>query len=200
MKNIKVELPELPYAYDALEPVISKTIMQLHHDKHHLAYVNGANKALEKLEKIREGKLEGDIKAVMRDLSFNYNGAALHDIFWQNMKPAIENNLPEGWLAQKFVEYFGSFDNFKKEFSAGAVTVEGSGWAVLWEDNNGNLMTGQIEKHNLLGFNGCKPILVLDVWEHAYYPDYQNNRAAYVEKWWNLVNWTDVAGRLKKEI
>jgi Fe-Mn family superoxide dismutase len=197
MTNKKLDLSPLPYDYDALEPVISKEIMELHHDKHHLAYVTGANGALEKLQKIREGQMEGDVKAIMRDLSFNYNGAKLHELFWNNMKPAQDNNVPEGLLADKFGENFGSLEAFKKEFSQAAVTVEGSGWAVLWKTSEG-LVVGQLEKHNLLGLSGAMPILVLDVWEHAYYLDYQNRRADYVEKWWNVVNFEDVGNKLAK--
>lgn len=174
-------LNPLPYAYDALEPVISRQIMELHHDKHHAAYVNGYNAALEK-EKTRE---------VIRDISFNYNGAILHDIFWQNMRPPTETNLPSEELLKKLEESFGSFDAFKKEFTTVAVSVEGSGWAMLWKTESG-LMIGQLEKHNLLGLNGAKPILVLDVWEHAYYLQYLNNRAAYVDAWWQVVNWEEV--------
>jgi len=162
----------LPYAYDALEPVISKKIMELHHDKHYAAYVNNFNVALE------QGKIS----------SFNYNGAVMHDLFWNNMRAPVENNLPPEGM-------FPDFEKFKQEFSTAAVTVEGSGWAVLWKTENG-LMIGQLEKHNLLGLNGATPVLALDVWEHAYYLDYLNDRKSYVEKWWNLVNWDDVQKRI----
>lgn len=175
----KLTLPPLPYAYDALEPVISKEIMTLHHDKHHVAYVNAYNVAIEKPEKTRE---------VWRDISFNYNGAILHDLFWKNMRAPEENNMPPEGLME-------SFEQIKKDFTTAALTIEGSGWAVLWKTPEG-LMVGQLEKHNLLGLNGAVPILVLDVWEHAYYLDYKNARAEYVEKWWGVVNWDDVASRL----
>jgi Fe-Mn family superoxide dismutase len=185
-------LNPLPYDYSALEPVIDRKIMELHHDKHHLAYVNGANLALEKLAKARVGEIEINVREVMRDLSFNANGAMLHDLFWQNMRMTRENNLPEGEVAKKIDANFGSFEAFKKEFSAVAIGVEGSGWAVLWQDGEGNLTTGQLEKHNLLALNGQKPVLVLDVWEHAYYLQYLNDRKAYVENWWKVVNWEKV--------
>ena len=169
----KLTVNPLPYEYDALEPVISKKIMELHHDKHYANYVNSFNTALE------AGKIS----------SFNYNGAIMHDIFWNNMRPAKQdNNLPPEGM-------FADFSKFKEEFSMAAVTVEGSGWAVLWKTESG-LAIGQLEKHNLLGLNGAKPILVLDVWEHAYYLDYINDRKSYVEKWWSLVNWSDVEKRL----
>lgn len=162
----------LPYAYDALEPIISKQIMELHHDKHYAAYVNNFNLALE------QGKVS----------SFNYNGAVMHDLFWNNMRAPVENNLPPEGM-------FPDFEKFKAEFSTAAATVEGSGWAVLWKTENG-LMIGQLEKHNLLGMNGAVPVLALDVWEHAYYLDYLNDRKSYVEKWWDLVNWDDVKKRI----
>jgi len=186
----KFTLSPLPYAYEALEPVISKQIMELHHDKHHAAYVNGANAALEKLEKARSGEIEINTREVMRDFSFNANGAMMHDIFWKVMRAPTENNLPQGKVSEAINSSYGSFEAFQKEFSAAAVSVEGSGWAVVWKTPEG-LVTGQLEKHNLLALNGCTPILVLDVWEHAYYPQYLNNRAEYVKQWWQLVNWDE---------
>ena len=190
-----LELSPLPYEYDSLEPVISRKIMELHHDKHHAAYVNAANAAIEKLDKTRKGEIEINTREVMRDLSFNANGAMMHQLFWNNMQPATADNLPTGNILESINTNFGSFENFKKEFTSAAVSVEGSGWAVLWKDEGNNLTTGQLEKHNLLGINGYKPILVLDVWEHAYYLDYLNNRADYVAKWWQVVNWEEVERR-----
>jgi Fe-Mn family superoxide dismutase len=184
-------LNPLPYAYDALEPVISKQIMELHHDKHHAAYVTGANAALEKLAKARNGEIEINTREVMRDLSFNANGAMMHDIFWKIMRPAKENNLPTGKILEAINQSYGSFEAFQKEFTAAAVSVEGSGWAVVWKTPEG-LVTGQLEKHNLMALNGCLPLLPLDVWEHAYYLQYVNNRAEYVKQWWQLVNWDEV--------
>jgi len=177
----------LPYPFEELEPVISRKIMELHHDKHYVAYVNGANSALEKVEKNRE---------VMRDFSFNYNGAKLHELFFANLKKVDENNKATGKILEAIVSSFGSFENFWKEFSLAATSVEGSGWAIVWKDEESNLTVGQLEKHNLLGINGMKPILVLDVWEHAYYPDYFNDRKQYVDNFWKIINWEDVENRL----
>jgi len=174
----KLTVKELPYSYDALEPVISKKIMELHHDKHYVNYVNAFNTALD------SGKVS----------SFNYNGAVLHELFWNNMRKSRDNNLPNDRVNKILRENFESFENFKSQFSAAAITVEGSGWAVLWKTPIG-LAIGQLEKHNLLGLNGATPILVLDVWEHAYYLDYLNDRKSYVEKWWSVVNWPDVETR-----
>lgn len=198
MTNNKLTLTALPFAYNALEPVISEKIVTLHHDKHQAAYVNGANGAIEKIEKIRSGEIEGNLREVMRDYSFNYNGAILHEMGWKFMRAPSENNLPGEKLNKIIEENFGSFEKFKKEFGTTAVTVEGSGWAVLWQDKDGNLLVGQLEKHNLLGINEAKILLVIDVWEHAYYLDYVNNRAEYVEKWWQLVNWDFVENKLDK--
>jgi Fe-Mn family superoxide dismutase len=134
----------------------------------------------------------------MRDLSFNYNGAVLHRLFWANMRPPEENNQPDELLRALIEENFLNFKAFVDEFSAAAVGVEGSGWAVLWKDMDNNLSIGQLEKHNLLALNGNSPILVLDVWEHAYYLDYLNDRSSYVTKWWQVVNWQDVNKRVWK--
>ncbi|MEM4295399.1 MAG: superoxide dismutase [Candidatus Anstonellales archaeon] len=194
----KYELPNLPYPANALEPVISKEIMELHHDKHHLAYVNGANAAIEKLEKARKGEITINYREVLRDLSFHLNGHVLHTIFWYNMKKPEENNKPGSSIGDAINKQFGSFDAFKKEFSETAKSVEGSGWAVLCKDDEQNLFIFNIEKHNLMHIAGFKPLLVLDVWEHAYYLQYKNNRAAYVDAFWQVVNWSDVDKRYKK--
>jgi Fe-Mn family superoxide dismutase len=195
----KFELPSLPYAYDALQPFISKELMTLHHDKHHLAYVNGANVASEKLEKSRKGEIEIDVKSVLKDFSFNFAGHVLHSLFWLSMGPN-RGGIPKGRIAEQINKDFGSFDAFKKEFSAAARTVEGSGWALLaFDAETKQLFVLQIEKHNVLMVAGLKPLLVLDVFEHAYYLDYKNDRAKYVENWWNVANW-DAVGKTFSEI
>jgi Fe-Mn family superoxide dismutase len=195
----KYVLPELPYKYNALEPVISEEIMRLHHDKHHAAYVNGANAALEKLEKGRAAALQGvDVKAILRDLAFNASGHSMHAIFWTNMKPS-SGDKPGGKLADQINKDFGTFDTFKLQFSNAAKTVEGSGWGILaYDPLSDQLLTLQAEKHQNLTAQGTVPLLVLDVWEHAYYLQYKNDRGAYVDKWWDVVNWSDVEKRLLK--
>ena len=200
LKIKKIELPPLPYSYDALEPVISKKIMELHHDKHHAGYVKGANAALEKLEKFRKGEIEIPVRAVLRDLSFHMNGHILHTIFWPNMREPQDDNKPGGKIEDLIVKSFGSFEAFKKEFGQAAKTVEGVGWAILAVDNDENLYVTQIEKHNLMHIASLKPILVLDVWEHAYYLDYLNDRGSYVNNWWKVVNWDDVEKRIDKPL
>lgn len=196
LKHKRIELPDLPYAYDALTPVISKKIMELHHTRHHLAYVTGANAAMDRLEKARSGEgMEIDYKSTMRDLSFHLNGHKLHTIFWQNLRKAKKDNAPTGNLLAKIEEQFGSFDNFKTEFAGAAKAVEGSGWAVLVQDGE-DLHVIQIQNQNLMYIAETKPLLLLDVWEHAYYLDYQNDRGKYVDAFWAIVNWDDVASRL----
>lgn len=196
MKHKRIELPNLPYAYDALEPVISKKIMELHHTRHHLAYVTGANAAMDKLEKARAGEgLEIDYKAVMRDLSFHLNGHKLHSIFWQNLQKSKKENAPTGALLEKIEEQFGSFAAFQIEFNGAAKAVEGSGWAALIQDGE-DLHVIQIQNQNLMMVAETKVLLLLDVWEHAYYLDYANDRGKYVEAFWSIINWTDVASRL----
>ncbi|MBS3055487.1 MAG: superoxide dismutase [Candidatus Aenigmarchaeota archaeon] len=194
----KFELPPLPYAYEALQPVISKEIMTLHHDKHHAAYVNGANAALEKLEKSRKGEMEIDMKATLRDISFNLSGHNLHSMFWPNMG-SNKGGTPGGKIADQINKDFGSFASFQKEFSAAAKTTEGNGWAVLaFHPQTEQLFVIQLEKHNVAAIPGLRPLLVLDVWEHAYYLDYKNDRAKYVDSWWNVVNWDDVEKTFSK--
>lgn len=195
----KYVLPDLPYKYNALEPIISEEIMRLHHDKHHAAYVNGANAALEKLEKGRAAGLQGvDVKAILRDLAFNASGHVLHSMFWANMGPKKEGK-PGGQLADQINSDFGSFDIFKLELSNAAKSVEGSGWGILaYDPLSAQLLTLQAEKHQNLTLQGSIPLLVVDVWEHAYYLQYKNDRGAFVDKWWDVVSWSDVEARFEK--
>ena len=190
-------LPPLPYKYNALEPHISEQIMTLHHDKHHQAYVNGANGALDKLEKARAGAMQVDVRGVLRDLSFNIDGHKLHTIFWPNLAPAGKGGgKPGGKLADKMDQDFGGFDKFKAQFSDACKTVEGSGWALLLYDREiDTLVLTQIEKQNFMHLAELPVLLGADQWEHAYYLQYLNDRAKYVEAWWNVVNWDDVGKR-----
>ncbi len=196
----KHELPPLPYAYDALEPHIDEQTMRLHHDKHHLGYVNGLNKAEEKLAEARAAGDFAMVKHWSREAAFHGSGHFLHAIFWPNMAPAGNGGggAPSGALAEQINKDFGSVEAFKAHFSAAANAVEGSGWALLvWQPVGEKLEVLQSEKHHNLTQWGVVPLLVLDVWEHAYYLKYQNNRGAYVEAFWNVVNWSDVAERFK---
>ncbi|MHB9036036.1 MAG: superoxide dismutase [Armatimonadota bacterium] len=190
------QLPPLPYAYNALEPYISEEIMRLHHDKHQAAYVAGLNKAEEELQKARSS---GDFAAISyweRQLAFNGSGDLLHTLFFKNMSPNAGGE-PSGDLADQIKKDFGSFDAFKKQLSAAAIGVEGSGWAMLaWQPEFDKLYIMQILNHQTGTITGAQPIMVLDVWEHAYYLQYQNRRADWVENWWNVVNWSNVAKNL----
>jgi superoxide dismutase, Fe-Mn family len=191
-------LPELPYPYNALEPFISEGIMRLHHDKHHQSYVTGLNKAELNLKKARETNDFSLIKHWSRELAFHGSGHYLHTIFWENMSPN-GGEVPQGILKGEIESYFGSFEAFKNQFSEAAKQVEGVGWAILvWSPRARHLEILQSERHMILTQWGTIPLLVLDVWEHAYYLQYKNNRAEYVDNWWNIVNWHDVEMRFEK--
>lgn len=189
------QLPELPYAYDGLEPFYDEATLRLHHGAHHKAYVDGLNQAEGKLQ---EALKTGDfslIKHWERELAFHGSGHLLHSLFWTNMSPG-GGGVPIGGFAQQLEQDFGSFAAFQKLFAGAAVAVEGSGWAVLvWNAAFVKLEVLQVEKHQNLTQWGVSPLLTVDVWEHAYYLKYQNKRAAWVEAWWNLVNWQDVEDR-----
>ncbi|MDD1753412.1 MAG: superoxide dismutase [Methanotrichaceae archaeon] len=192
-------LPELPYAYNALEPYISEAQLRLHHDKHHAAYVNSANAILERLDKARQAGSDIDIKATLKELSFQAGGHVLHSLFWSNLFPASKTSKePDGVLANALKNEFGSFERFKKEFSAAAAGTEGSGWAALaWCGLTQRPIIMQVEKHNVNVYPMFRILMVLDVWEHAYYLDYKNERPKFVEAFWNIVNWKEVSQRLE---
>ena len=190
-------LPELDYPYDALEPHISAEIMELHHSKHHQAYVDGANAALASLEAAREA---GDMAAVNlyeKNLAFHLGGHSNHSVFWKNMSPN-GGGEPTGALASAIDDSFGSLESFKKQFTAAAMGLQGSGWAVLAYDTiSGRLVTFQLYDQQGNVPVGTVPLLMLDMWEHAFDLDYKNVKAKYVDAWWNVVNWDDVARRFE---
>ena len=192
-------LPELPFGYRDLEPHISEKQLRIHHDKHHQGYVNGANAILRKLDKARKEGADLDIKSTLKALSFNIGGHILHSLFWPNLAPAGKGGGKLGGaLGDAIEEEFGSFERFKKEFSQAAVSVEGSGWAALSfcrQTNRPIIM--QIEKHNTNVYPMFKILMVLDLWEHAYYLDYKNERAKFVDAFWSIVNWDKVNKRLE---
>lgn len=190
-------LPLLPYGYKDLEPYISEEVMTLHHGKHHKSYVDVANGLLEKMREARESNADIDMKSILKALSFNVAGHILHSIFWNIMGPADSGkNQPSGKILEKINEEFGNFERFKKEFSQAAISVEGSGWAILTYDKiNDKLPIMQVEKHNLNYYPEHKILLPLDVWEHSYYLDYKNDRAKFIERWWNVVNWEETNSR-----
>jgi len=191
-------LPHLPYGYKALAPYISEDQLTLHHQKHHQAYVTGANAILEKLDKARKENADLDMKALLKELSFHLGGYRLHNLFWENMAPAGVGGggIPKGELSDAINAEFGTFERFKKEFTQAASSVEGSGWAMLtYCMNTRRLMMMQIEKHNVNIVPGFRILMVLDLWEHAYYLDYKNDRAKFIDAFWHLVNWDTVDAR-----
>jgi superoxide dismutase, Fe-Mn family len=190
-------LPDLAYDYSALEPSISGTIMELHHSKHHQAYVTGANTALAQLAEARDSDNLANVNKLEKDLAFNLGGHINHSIFWTNLSPD-GGDKPTGELAAAIDDQFGSFDKFRAHFTAAALGVQGSGWAVLaWDSIGERLVLLQFfdQQGNMPA--GIVPLLMLDVWEHAYYLDYKNVRADYVKAFWNIANWDNVQRRFR---
>jgi Fe-Mn family superoxide dismutase len=188
-------LPELTYDYAALEPNISARIMELHHSKHHAAYVAGANAALEQMEEARAANSFGAINKLEKDLAFHLGGHINHSIFWTNLAPNAADR-PDGELAAAIDEFFGSFDAFAAHFSAASLGIQGSGWGILsWDPVGSRLIIQQLFDQQANTAQGTIPLLQLDMWEHAFYLDYQNVKADYVKAFWNIVNWNNVAER-----
>jgi Fe-Mn family superoxide dismutase len=203
--NVKIgehTLPNLPYDYDALEPFIDATTMKLHHSKHQQGYVDGLNKAEIAL---RDSRQSGDYKSIAlaeRQLAFHGSGHANHLIFFNNMRPKEQAKPePEGALLAHIQLDFGSVQKLKEQLTNAAVTVEGSGWgALVYDPTFGRLYTMGFMNHQNLNIQGAIPLLLVDVWEHAYYLKYQNRRAEYVGAWWNVVDWKDVERRYEKYV
>jgi Fe-Mn family superoxide dismutase len=192
------ELPSLDYDYGALEPYYSARVLELHHDKHHKAYVDGVNTTLEKLAGARESGDMGAIVGLEKTLAFNLSGHVLHTLFWKNLSPD-GGDRPDGDLADAINEFFGSWDAFRKHLSSSTSTVQGSGWGALsWEPIGERLYIEQIYDHQGNVGQGGVPLLVIDAWEHAYYLQYENRRADYVEAIWNVLDWSDVAARFER--
>ncbi len=190
------QLPPLPYPYNALEPVISARTMKIHHDRLHKGYVDNLNKAELKLVEARRTNNFENIRGLERNLAFNGSGHILHSIFWTVMAPG-GSGQPYGQTEYQLIRYFGSIPAFVNQFTAAATDVEASGWGVLaWVPSFGHLEVFTAENHQKLTDWGCIPVLVCDVWEHAYYLDYENHRPDYIKAWWGLVNWDDVEWRL----
>jgi len=191
-------LPDLPYDYAALEPHISGRIMELHHDKHHAAYVAGANTALEKLAAARAADDFAAVNLHEKNLAFNLGGHVNHSVFWQNLSP-VGGDRPQGELAAAIDEFFGSFVGLQKHFAANALGIQGSGWSILaWDSIGSKLVVVQLYDQQSNIALGLVPVVVLDMWEHAFYLDYVNVKADYVKAWWNIVSWTDAAARFDR--
>ncbi len=188
-------LPELPYDYAALEPHISAKIMELHHDKHHAAYVTGANTALAQLAEARDSGNLGNVNKLEKDLAFHLGGHVNHSIFWTNLSPD-GGDKPVGELAAAIDDGFGSFDKFAAHFTAAAMGLQGSGWAVLsWDPIGKQLIIQQLFDQQANSAMGTVPVLQLDMWEHAFYLDYLNVKADYVKAFWNIANWENAGLR-----
>jgi Fe-Mn family superoxide dismutase len=188
-------LPDLGYDYGALEPHISGQIMELHHNKHHQAYVTGANTTLEQMAEARDKDSFGTVNQLSKNLAFNLAGHVNHTVFWQNLSPD-GGDKPDGDLGAAMDEFFGSFDAFRKQFTASALGIQGSGWSILTYDTLGQkLLVEQLYDHQGNLAQGQVPLLMLDMWEHAFYLQYKNVKADYVEAFWNVAHWADVAKR-----
>ncbi|WP_406655749.1 superoxide dismutase [Methanolobus sp. ZRKC2] len=194
------KLPALKYGYADLEPYISEEQLKIHHDKHHQSYVNNVNSIIQMMENARKEGTDFDYKATAKAFSFNLAGHVLHDYFWWGMTPAEKaSKEPVGELDEALKEEFGSFERFKKEFSQVAATVEGSGWAALTYCNDTQrLGIVQIEKHNVNLVPDFPIIMALDVWEHAYYLDYKNEKGKFIDAFWNIVNWEEIDKLFRK--
>ncbi len=193
----KYTLPDLSYDYGALDPHISGRIMELHHSKHHAAYVAGVNGALDALAEAREKNDFGAINKLQKDLAFHLGGHINHSIFWKNLTPNSEGR-PEGELAAAIDEFFGSFEKFQAHFNATALGIQGSGWAFLaWDSLGEKLIIEQLYDQQGNVAAATIPVLMLDMWEHAFYLDYQNVKGDYVKAFWNIVSWADVATRFE---
>jgi Fe-Mn family superoxide dismutase len=190
-------LPDLTYDYGSLEPHISGKIMELHHSKHHAAYVAGINGALAALEEAREKNDFANINKLQKDLAFHLGGHINHSIFWKNLSPDSEGR-PEGELAAAITEFFGSFEAFQAHFNATALGIQGSGWAFLaWDSLGERLVIEQLYDQQGNVAPATIPVLMLDMWEHAFYLDYLNVKGDYVKAFWNIVSWGDVQNRFE---
>lgn len=188
-------LPDLAYDYAALAPHIAGDIMELHHSKHHAAYVAGANAALDHMAEARAGSAFGPIPMLEKNLAFNLGGHVNHSIFWTNMSPD-GGDKPTGDLAAAIDDQFGSFDAFRGHFTAAAMTIQGSGWSILaWDAIGSKLVIVQLYDQQGNAPVGIVPLLMLDMWEHAFYLQYKNVKADYVNAWWNVVAWANVQKR-----
>ncbi len=194
-----VSLPALPYAPEALEPFYDQETVVLHHDKHHAGYVNGFNAAMEKLAAARASGDMAAVKALAKEIAFHGSGHLLHSIFWTNMKPN-GGGEPTRALLEQIRQDFGGLEAFKKQFLAASNAVEGSGWGILgWHPELGKLIIVQAEIHQNLTIQGLRPLLVCDVWEHAYYLKYKNARPEWTAAFLNhLVNWDNVSQRFRE--
>lgn len=200
-RNVKrFELPALGYAYDALEPAYSAELLELHHAKHHKAYVDGANRTLEALAEVRGKGDFARINQLEKDLAFHYSGHLLHSMFWRNLEPD-GGGPPTGQIESRIRAAFGSADAFRRQFGAAGAALQGSGWVALsWEVTRGVLVIEQVHDHQDNWAIGTMPLLVMDMWEHAYYLQYRNNKEKWIVSFWEMINWRDVARRFDNAV
>ena len=190
-----LKMIDLPYPLDALEPYYSRRTLDLHYNVLYKGYVENTNQTEEKLKKAREENDFSNIKCLEKNLSFFGSGAILHELFFQNLGPAIPTE-PDIKLMEQIIKDFSSFDKFKMQFIEAAKAVEASGWCILvWVPKWESLKILQCEKHQNLTLWGCEPILVLDMWEHSYYLQYETRRPEYINAFWNILNWNEVNKR-----
>ncbi len=191
-----IKMIELPYSLDALEPFYSKETLDLHYNILYKGYVDKTNTVLSNLKEARTNNDFKNIKCLEKELSFQGSGVILHELFFENMSPVTQITSPDYKLVEKIVQDFGSFESFKEQFIQAAAVVEASGWCVLaLVPNFQKLEILQCEKHQNLTLWGCKPLLVLDMWEHSYYLQYKTKRPDYISAFWNIINWKEVSRR-----
>ena len=190
------QLPELGYDFDALEPAYSAELLELHYSKHHQGYVDGANSTRAELAEARQSGNFDTLNQLQKNLAFNVSGHILHSIFWRNMAPAANNFVPRA-LGSELQATFGGLDVFREQFLAAGTSIQGSGWAALtWEPVSKSLMVEQVYDHQGNIGNGTVPLLVMDMWEHAFYLQYRNEKKRWARAFWDLINWQDVDARL----
>jgi Fe-Mn family superoxide dismutase len=197
---VPYELPPLPYAPNALDGFLSAEILELHHGKHHKAYVDGLNKALSDLAQARADGQFAAVKGLERNLAFHGSGHVLHSLYWRSMSPQ-GGGAPEGGLAAMLVRDFGSVDAFRKQFAEATKQAEASAWGLLvWEPVGRRLLVTAVEDHQNMSFQGAVPLVACDVWEHAYYLRYRNKRADYVDGFFDVIDWKSAGERLSKAL
>lgn len=198
MVQKKYQLPELGYRYDDLEPAYSADLLEVHYSKHHQGYVDGANQTMHDLADARSKSDLGKLKQLQKDLAFNLSGHVMHSLFWRNMAPS-DGNGPDANLSKSIDQGFGSFKAFQDQFQSAGGSIQGSGWAALsWDPLSQSLLVEQLYDHQNNSSCGAQPILVMDMWEHAFYLQYRNEKKRWIDAFWGLINWQDVGNRLKK--
>lgn len=191
-------LPPLPYGLEALEPLVSAEALELHYHKHHAAYVKGANDAVDELADARRLSAFVDVTRLEKNLAFNLSGHLLHSLLWKSLSPA-GGGRPGGPLGEAIDQHFGAYGAFEAELSSVAMSLQGSGWGALsWEPLSRRLIVEQIFDHQGNAGAGTQPILVIDMWEHAYYLQHQNRRSEWIASYWKLVDWKGAAARFER--